>query len=246
MASEPGCRSSLGLLGGWRLSVDGRPADAPPLARRLLALLALRGPLTRPQVTDILWPEIDEVTASCRLRTALWRSVGGRGLVDTRGGELALAHSVAVDVRHMRASARAVAEVHRAADQTTAWEAVGSQVTLFEQDLLPNWWDEWLVTERERIRQTRLHALEAISALYLSRKRYAEAVDAALAAVRAEPLRESAHRAVILAHLAEGNAVEAVRQFESCRVVLRQELGVAPSDALAALLPCRPAQQPNE
>ncbi|MEV7731569.1 bacterial transcriptional activator domain-containing protein [Streptomyces sp. NPDC088921] len=246
MASDSGCRSSLGLLGGWRLTVAGRPADVPPIARRLLALLALRGPLTRSQVADVLWPEVDEVTASCRLRTALWRSIGGRGLVETRGGELALAPPVAVDVRQMRTSARILAEAGRAADPTGAWEAISCPASLFEQDLLPNWWDDWLVVERERIRQTRLHALEALSALWLCQKRYAEAVDTALAAVHAAPLRESAHRAVILAHLAEGNGVEAVRQFEACRAILHQELGVPPSAALTNLLPHRPARRPKE
>ncbi|MGW7018097.1 AfsR/SARP family transcriptional regulator [Streptomyces decoyicus] len=232
--------SVLGLLGSWRLSMDGWPADVPPTARRVLALLALHGPLSRPAVACTLWPEIDAATASSRLRTALWRLAEGRCLVDARGGQLALAATVTVDVRRMRTSACALAEANATPNQAHGRERSDCPAGLFEQDLLPSWYDSWLVVERERIRQTRLHALESLSTLRLHQKRYADAVDTALAAVRADPLRESAHRAVIRAHLAEGNVAEAVRQFATCRAILRRELGVEPSGELAELLPLRP------
>jgi DNA-binding SARP family transcriptional activator len=98
--------------------------------------------------------------------------------------------------------------------------------------LLPACYDEWVLTERERFRQLRLHALEALCDRLTARGRYGEAIDAGLAAVCAEPLRESGHRAVIKAHLAEGNNAEARRQYETYRKVLRDELGVEPSPGL--------------
>lgn len=228
--------AALGLLGSWRLTLGGRPVALPPATRRILALLALHGPLTRAAVSCTLWPEADEAAANCRLRTALWRLAGGRDLVGCQDGQLTLAPTVVVDVRRMRRTARALA----AADPADLDERNACPARLFEEDLLPSWYDEWLVVERERIRQTRLHALESLSSLRLRQQRYAEAVDTALAAVRSEPLRESAHRAVILAHLAEGNVVEAIRQYGACRTVLREELGVEPSPALAELLPPQP------
>lgn len=237
MSGDLGRGLVLGLLGSWRLSMDGRHTDLAPTARRIIALLALRGPLTRSEVACTLWPEIDEATASSRLRTALWRLAEGRGMVDSQGGQLSLSATVTVDVRRMRTSARDLAEARLAADEPCGGERTACPARLFEEDLLPSWCDEWLVVERERIRQTRLHALEALSALRLRQKRYADAVDTGLTAVRAEPLRESAHRAVIRAHLAEGNMAEAIRQFETCRAVLRQELGVEPSAELAELIP---------
>ena len=63
------------------------------------------------------------------------------------------------------------------------------------------------------------------------------AVEAGLAAVAAEPLRESAHRALIAAHLAEGNRSEAMRQFEFYRMLLGKELGLEPSAMMASLAP---------
>jgi DNA-binding SARP family transcriptional activator len=103
-------------------------------------------------------------------------------------------------------------------------------------DLLPTWDDDWLLIERERIRQLRIHALDALSACLTAAGRYNDGVAAGLASVEAEPLRETAHRAVIMAHLAEGNCSEAIRQYETYRALLARELGLGPSPELAKLI----------
>jgi DNA-binding SARP family transcriptional activator len=103
-------------------------------------------------------------------------------------------------------------------------------------DLLPDWYDEWLVVVRERLRQLRLHALDAICDRLISSGSSDRAIDLALTAVAIEPLRESAHRQLIKAHLAEGNAAEALRQYRSFAALLRQELGIPPSHAMAELI----------
>jgi DNA-binding SARP family transcriptional activator len=102
---------------------------------------------------------------------------------------------------------------------------------------LPYWYeDDWVIDEREAFRQVRLHALEILCLKLAMQKRYGEAVDTALAVVRAEPLRESAHRALVLVHLHEGNYGEALRQYERCRTLLRDELSVDPSPELRNLV----------
>jgi len=91
--------------------------------------------------------------------------------------------------------------------------------------------------ERERYRQLRMHALEILCVRLSGAGRHGEAVEAGLAAVSGEPLRESAHRVLIGAHLAEGNRCEAIRQFDRYRGVLQRELGLEPSPEIAALIP---------
>jgi DNA-binding SARP family transcriptional activator len=54
--------------------------------------------------------------------------------------------------------------------------------------------------------------------------------------VRAEPLRESAHRALVMVHLHEGNYGEALRQYQRCRALLHDELGIDPSPRLHDLV----------
>jgi DNA-binding SARP family transcriptional activator len=62
------------------------------------------------------------------------------------------------------------------------------------------------------------------------------AIEAGLAAVRADPLRESAHRVLIEAHLLEGNRCEALRQFRAYEALMRAQLGLAPSATIVALI----------
>jgi DNA-binding SARP family transcriptional activator len=116
----------------------------------------------------------------------------------------------------------------------------GQEVTLPDDalrgDLLPGWYDDWVLLERERLRQLRMHALEAVARRLGEAGRYGDALQAAYAAMRAEPLRESAHRIVIRLHLAEGNVCEARRAYEQFRVLLADELGVQPSEQMARLV----------
>jgi DNA-binding SARP family transcriptional activator len=99
--------------------------------------------------------------------------------------------------------------------------------------------------ERERVRQRVLHALEALSGKLANIGRFADAVDAAILAVSAEPLRESAQRALIVAHVAEGNLVEAYRCYRSYCDLLHRELGVAPSGDLLTVLRASLARPPS-
>ena len=118
--------------------------------------------------------------------------------------------------------------------------AAGGQPALtpadLSHDLLDAWYDEWLVVERERFRQARLHALDLLCLRLADAGRHAEAIDAGLAAVAAEPLRESAHRLLIRAHLAEGNVQEALRQYAAYEALLARELPLGPGPAIRELV----------
>jgi DNA-binding SARP family transcriptional activator len=103
-------------------------------------------------------------------------------------------------------------------------------------ELLPDWDDPWLDAERERLHQLRLHVLEAAARQLADQGHYGLALESALAALRADDLRESAHRAVISIHLAEGNVAEARRAFDLCRRTFVEELGIEPSSVVAAML----------
>jgi DNA-binding SARP family transcriptional activator len=78
--------------------------------------------------------------------------------------------------------------------------------------------------------------LEAQAERLAADGRFGLALDVAMRAVRADPLRESAHRAVISIHLAEGNVAQAHRALRRCADVLRSELGIAPSPQTARLV----------
>jgi DNA-binding SARP family transcriptional activator len=212
-------------------------------AQRLVAFLALKDrPLTRAYVAGTLWPETTAIKASANLRSSLWRTHRSCSfLIAASSQQLALAAGVVVDVRD------AVSCAHRLLDPSARRDddLRASVRANLSNDLLPDWYDDdWVVAEREQFHQLRLHALETMCERLTSVGRYGEAIDAGLAAVRAEPIRESAHQALVKTYLAEGNRLEAVRQYERCRRLLLEELGVEPLPELRTLLP-RPRAAPR-
>ena len=222
----------LTLLGAWQLSGTDDTVDVGANGQRLFALLALRGRCDRSYLSGVLWPECSEPHAAGNLRATLSR-LHRRNLTDpleSRNGSLRLRPEVSVDVQALTQTASAVL------DGGTLRPDRRILRRLTGDDLLVGWYEDWVLLERERLRQLRLHALEALSGQLLAAGDCASAVEAGLAAVAIEPLRESAHRAVISAHLAEGNRAEALRQYEELRRLLGTELGVGPSPLVAELL----------
>ena len=102
--------------------------------------------------------------------------------------------------------------------------------------MLPDWYDDWVLLEGEEWHQLRLHALEALADRLLAERRFGEAAGAALAAVRAEPLRESSRASVIRVHLEEGNQSEALAEYRRYCGVLGGELGLEPTPRLSDLV----------
>ena len=218
------------LMGGFGVRVGGAPVDMPGNAQRLLALLAVRRTAQlRSSVSATLWPDASAARASANLRTALWKVRQATGdVIVARGRHLGLATRVEIDLDRVRVKANRI----------LAGEDDEIDVTLadFAGDLLPDLDEEWIVFERERVRQLCIHALEALSRRLISARNMPGAIDVALAAVAAEPLRESAQRVLIEAHLGEGNLSEAHRQFNAYRLLLSDSLGVEPSIDLRELL----------
>ena len=107
---------------------------------------------------------------------------------------------------------------------------------LLSSDLLPGWYEDWAMLAADDWHQLRVHALEAVAARLTAADRLAEAAGAALAAVQAEPLRESARAALIRVHLAEGNQSAAIDEFERYRVLLHAEVALEPTSRLRGLL----------
>lgn len=221
----------LRLMSGFTLLRDGAPVEVQPRGQRVLALLALRDqPLARSHVAATLWFDSDEERALANLRSTLWRLNQGRQVVVAgRAGHLELHEDVRVDVLQMVAQARRLTEEDGPV-------GADDDVAPLRGELLPGWWDDWVVTEREWLRQLQLHALERLARRLGDAGRYTKALEAGLAAVAAEPLRESAHRTVVALHLAEGNRSEALRQYHAYERLLHIELAVAPSEQMRRAL----------
>jgi DNA-binding SARP family transcriptional activator len=218
----------LHLLAGFGVEVDGEEVPLPGSAQRVVAFVALHErPVLRPYAAGTLWLDWPETRAAGNLRSALWRiQRHASELVSADSRMLRLGRCVRVDLREAETLARA----------ELAGGAAEPAPAALALDLLPDWYDDWVLLERERFRQLRLRALESRCTRLTAAGRLDEALEAGLLALAGEPLRESAHRALVRLHLAEGNAAEALRQFRLCRRLLLEQLGVEPSPRMLELV----------
>jgi DNA-binding SARP family transcriptional activator len=224
----------LRLLDRFELRFGARviPVTAGP--QRLVTFLALHNRLLpRGHVAGTLWPDVPADRANANLRASIWRMPSTcRPVIDLSMRHIRLGADVCVDLSRATALAERLLDPSNSCDEND----LGAARSVLLKDLRPDCYDDWFLVECERFHQLRLHALEALCERLTAAGRYGEAIDAGLAAVCGEPLRESAHRVLIKAHLAEVNYVEAERQYEFYRRIVRNELGIEPSDGLRKLM----------
>ncbi len=239
------------LLGALDLRHDETPL--PPLesarAASLLAYLLLHGeaPQPRQRLAFLLWPDSTERQARTNLRHVLHNL--RRALPDPdrfldvtpRTLQWRADTPFWLDVAAFEDSlSRAQRE---AADGGLAalWEAV----ELYKGDLLEGSYDEWILEEREGLRQRYLEALERLAALLEARGDHAQAIRYAERLLRHDPLHEETYRLLMRLHDARGDRARALRVYHVCVATLEHELGVEPSaptrEAYEALLPLEPA-----
>lgn len=221
------------LLGGFHLSRDGRRTRLAPGGQRVVALLALHGtPVQRSLIAATLWPDVPERKAFANLRATLSRLEGtARLALDVTLTELALADGVAVDLHIAQAAAQRILEPGGAAAEAARG---ASPVAALSAELLPGWYDDWALFAIEDWHRLRVHALEVLAPELCRAGRLAAGAAAARAAVRADPLRESARAVLMAAYAAAGDRCAAIREFAEYDALVRSELGISPSSSLTA------------
>jgi DNA-binding SARP family transcriptional activator len=224
-------RARLRLLGTWQLLADGHEVSLGHREQRLISLLGLLDRSARAQVASALWPESTDARALASLRRAVLQCQQRcPGLLVAERLTVALDPGVHVDVDDLR---RAAGLTRLPMTGAVAHELFGA---LRGDELLPGWYDDWVVAERERLEQLRLEALEQVALHGLSYGDPALAEDAAQAASTIDPLRESVREVAIRAHLGRGDVAGAHQEFQRYSEVVRTELGVGPSSRIADLV----------
>ncbi len=221
----------MNVLGGFSLHVADRTVHLPRTAQRLLAFVALqRRPVPRDHLAFALWPDGTETHAHGSLRTALFElRRPGHDLLRVTGGNAHLAPGLVVDLEEMLR----LVDLIRADGDHGGLAAV--ERDLLEADLLPGWYDDWVIGHQERHRELRIQTLERLCLAHLAAGRYADAVSTGSAALGADPTRDSSARLIIAAHVATGNDAQAIVLYRRFEDRLR-ELGLAPSARTTALI----------
>ena len=214
----------LSLLQAWRLRRDSGVVRIAVRQQRLISALAIVGPRPRSYLAGVLWPECPEPRALESLRVSVHLvSRQAPGLLINGGSVLSLSEQVTVDLHRVRAQTR---ELCRAGLDGN----VSSVVRLLrDAELLPGWYDDWVLFEQSRLNQDRLHAFQIIARESLARCDYESALEASEAALELEPLYETAVGLLIQTELQQGNNAAALRIFDRFRTRLKEDMGIEPS-----------------
>jgi DNA-binding SARP family transcriptional activator len=219
------------LLGGFAVTPGAQSASLSGNAERVVAFVALHGCASRLYVAGSLWPDVPEARSLGSLRTTIWRIHRAfPGLFTGDGHVVRLSPSVRVDLERLEG------QIHQLLHDPDDSVIPDLPRLIGTGTLLPGWYDDWVIASRERLRQLYLEALDVLAERQLADGRPAQALEAALTAAAVEPLRETAHRSMMRAHLATGNVVEALRILEDFTGRLGREMGVSPSPEMRALL----------
>jgi DNA-binding SARP family transcriptional activator len=152
------------------------------------------------------------------------------GLLVNGGAVLSLSDQVDIDLHRVRAHIRELSQIGLNGNVPSSLNV------LRDAELLPGWYDDWVLSEQARLRQDRLHAFQIIARESLARCDYEVALEASEAALDLEPLYESAVGLLIQAQRQQGNNASALQAFEKYQAKLKEDVGIAPSEAIRRLI----------
>ncbi len=236
------------LLGGQVITLQGAALNEilPSKAAALLCYLVITGrPHSRQELSGLLWGESSDLNAGRSLRVVLtqlrqqvapYLTITRQSVAFCRENDYWLdiaEFSQAVHIAIPRKFALAEKPIDYTQDQVAALQTA---TALYHGDLMTGIYitnapayDDWLVREREWLRQSALQVLHRLTAYYLAKRAYSAGIDTANQLLKLEPWEEEAHRQLMLLLAYSGQRSAALAQYETCRRLLERELGVEPT-----------------
>lgn len=224
----------LSMLEAFDLRVDGVSAELSPGSQRLLVFLALRDrAIARIALAGTMWPDVSEGHAGDSLRSAIARlEAPARAAIRSSSTGLRLADAVVIDVHGAQSLAHRLTHSTEPDHDDVSVASIGT----LSKELLPDWYDDWVLAEADDWRYLRMNALEALARLLLEAGKLSEAATAARAAMRIDPLRESPQATLIRVQLAMGNQAGAAEVLDRYRTILHAAVRLAPTKQLSDLV----------
>ena len=240
---------ALCLLGSYRVTLDGRPVTAfkSNKVRALLAYLAVEAdlPHRREVLAGLLWPDWPDSDAFSNLRYALSDL---RRTVEDRTAEPPYLFITRDTLQFNPASdhsldARALMELgDETAIQSASAEQLERAVALYRGSFLEGFslddspvFEEWTLLTRERLARQVSFAHHRLAAIYEQRGEFTRAQSCARRQIELEPWDEVAHGQLIRCLALGGQRSAALAQYETCRRMLAEELGVEPAEETTRL-----------
>ena len=230
----------IALLGSPMIRLDQIPIKGIAYSRgiALLYYLATSGQEhSRDSLAGLLWPESTDGQARKNLRDVLanLRRVLAPYLTISRH-TVGLNPEAAINV-DLRQFEVALESARQSATPSDEYAALHTAMSFYRGDFLDGVYvanasdfEEWILTERERLRQLALQALHTLTIYAGQYKQYLEGIDYVTRLLTLDPLREETHRQLMLLLTLSGQRSAAIAQYETLRQLLDEELGVEPTD----------------
>lgn len=214
------------LLGSFRLECAGRTIHLPTRkVEALLAYLALAPePHAREKLSALFWGDVPDEQARTSLRNALTtlrKEIGEDFIIaDREMVQLNPGYRIWLDAR---------------AFEQMATDDPLSAIPLYHNNLLFDFYDDWVAPKRERLRSLYLDTLLRLAQQARSESKYARTIELARQLLVADAVNEKAHQHLIFCYAATGNRTAALEQYHQCKCTLLDELGVEPSSETTKL-----------
>ena len=235
----------IALCGGLQVERDGTRIEralAGRQGREVFAYLTLnrRRPVSRDEVAAMLWPERAPRSPEAALNTILarLRRVLGQSALGARGQlTLALHADSWIDIEAAADGAARAAELLQRSDPGGARVQAVAALELIAGPLLPELGHAWVAQWRSDVGDlsARLMGMMVTAGIALGGDDLQDAVRWSERLIEREPFRESAYAMLMEVHARRGDVAEALIVYERLRRLLRAELGVPPSAAVAGL-----------
>jgi DNA-binding SARP family transcriptional activator len=229
----------LRLFGDFFVAYGGKPVSSMSTSRlqSLLAYLLLHrdAPQARHHLAFVLWPDSTDKQALTNLRNLLYRlrralpDADDFLLVDDQTLQWRAEAPFTFDVIEFESAIARAKQAAQVGDRGALRSALEEAVGLYQGDLLPSCYDDWIITERERLRQAHARALEQLILALEEKRDYRAAIGYAQQSLRHDPLHEATYRSLMRLHALTGDRAGALRVYHTCVTVLERELSVAPT-----------------
>lgn len=229
------------LLGDFALRLGNTPINIQNITRlqSLLAYLIIHraAPQERSHLAFQLWPDSNEVQAHANLRKLLHQ---------LRQNVPEIEHFLQIERHYLRwqpstpavtwqcdilAFEEALTCAEQATQNVEQQQALHKAVDHYQGDLLPNCYDEWILPERDRLRQSYFHAASRLMVLLEQERDYNNAIKVVQQLLRHDPLQEQLYRDLMRLYTLNGDRTAALRAYHTCATVMERELATKPSES---------------
>jgi DNA-binding SARP family transcriptional activator/Cdc6-like AAA superfamily ATPase len=218
------------LLGKFDVRFDSALVNIPSRSEQsLFAFLILHAgaAFRREHLAGLFWLDSEEIQAKGYLRQALWRLRKTFSSASPNAPNFFQADKISITFDSQQAYWLDVALLKKEHRETIDDLIPATQV--YTGELLPGFYDEWVLRERERLYALFELKMQRLLELLSSASRWEELIHQAERWIALGDTPEPAYRALILAHAAQGNMTMALAAYKRCLQALERELGVLPS-----------------